>query len=126
MDKQRTIDRVVKARGIGIYSGNIVDVALFPAPDSHGIVFIRKDMPGKSVHAYSNTFIREDGCTCFENQGVEVMTVEHLMDALEELEIDNVLVELDTCEIPVYTYHPDPANPLIVVLNHTGVVTCME
>ena len=38
MDKQRTIDRVVKARGIGIYSGNIVDVALFPAPDSHGIV----------------------------------------------------------------------------------------
>ena len=258
MDKQRTIERVVKARGIGIYSGNIVDVALFPAPDSHGIVFIRKDMPGKSVHAYSNTFIREDGCTCFENQGVEVMTVEHLMDALEELEIDNVLVELDsfevpimdgttdpfkflilsacsadealkpkdvtesslhdqktirkvtqirgnsilggnsidmtlipapsnhgivfkcknagdklisaysntfthvsgytgfssqgievlvvkylmyalaelkidnvlieldTCEIPVYTYHPDPADPLIVVLNHTGVVTCME
>jgi UDP-3-O-acyl-N-acetylglucosamine deacetylase len=101
MSEQRTIERVVKARGIGIYSGNIVNIALFPAPNNHGIVFIRKDMPGKLVHAYSNTFIRENGCTCFENQGVKVVTVEHLMDALEELEIDNVLVELDTFEVPI-------------------------
>ena len=101
MAEQRTIERVVKARGIGVYSGYITNMTLFPAPNNIGIVFIRKDVPGKLINAYSNTRVHKDGCKSFEDKGVKVITVEYLMDAFEELEIDNVLVELDSFEVPI-------------------------
>ena len=38
MIKQRTIRKAVKARGIGIHSGNIVNMTLVPAEIDHGVV----------------------------------------------------------------------------------------
>ena len=101
MVKQRTIKKTVKARGVGIHSGKLVNLTLIPAKADHGVVFKRMDAGGKEVHAHS-AFVNEVVLsTGIESQGVKVSTVEHLMSALSALGIDNVMVELDSFEVPI-------------------------
>jgi UDP-3-O-[3-hydroxymyristoyl] N-acetylglucosamine deacetylase len=101
MVKQRTINKMVKARGVGIHSGKQVNLTLIPAKVDHGVVFKRMDAGGKEVHAHS-AFVNEVVLsTGLESQGVKVSTVEHLMSALSALGIDNVMVELDSFEVPI-------------------------
>ncbi len=101
MVKQRTINKTVKARGVGIHSGKQVNLTLIPAKPDHGVVFKRMDAGGKEVHAHS-AFVNEVVLsTGLESQGVKVSTVEHLMSALSALGIDNVMVELDSFEVPI-------------------------
>ena len=101
MVKQRTIKKTVKARGVGIHSGKLVNLALIPAKADHGVVFKRLDAGGKEVHAHS-AFVNEVILsTGLESQGVKVSTVEHLMSAFSALGIDNVMVELDSFEVPI-------------------------
>jgi len=101
MVKQRTIKKTVKARGVGIHSGKLVNLTLIPAKVDHGVVFKRMDAGGKEVHAHS-AFVNEVVLsTGLESQGVKVSTVEHLMSAFSALGIDNVMVELDSFEVPI-------------------------
>ncbi|MBE8189627.1 MAG: UDP-3-O-acyl-N-acetylglucosamine deacetylase [Candidatus Thioglobus sp.] len=101
MIKQRTIKKSVKARGIGIHSGNMVNMTLIPAKIDHGVVFRRMDVGGKLIRAH-NAFVNEVVLsTSLENKGVKVSTVEHLMSAFAALGIDNILVELDSFEVPI-------------------------
>ena len=101
MLKQRTIKKTVKARGVGIHSGRLVNLTLIPAKADHGVVFKRMDAGGKEVHAHS-AFVNEVVLsTGLESQGVKVSTVEHLMSAFSALGIDNVMVELDSFEVPI-------------------------
>ena len=101
MVKQRTIKKTVKARGVGIHSGKLVNLTLIPAKVDHGVVFKRLDAGGKEVHAHS-AFVNEVILsTGLESQGVKVSTVEHLMSAFSALGIDNVMVELDSFEVPI-------------------------
>ena len=101
MVKQRTINKMVKARGVGIHSGKQVNLTLIPAKVDHGVVFKRMDAGGKEVHAHS-AFVNEVVLsTGLESQGVKVSTVEHLMSAFSALGIDNVMVELDSFEVPI-------------------------
>ena len=101
MVKQRTIKKTVKARGVGIHSGKLVNLTLIPAKADHGVVFKRLDAGGKEVHAHS-AFVNEVILsTGLESQGVKVSTVEHLMSAFSALGIDNVMVELDSFEVPI-------------------------
>ncbi|MDP6103890.1 MAG: UDP-3-O-acyl-N-acetylglucosamine deacetylase [Gammaproteobacteria bacterium] len=101
MLKQRTIKKTVKARGVGIHSGKLVNLTLIPAKADHGVVFKRMDAGGKEVHAHS-AFVNEVVLsTGLESQGVKVSTVEHLMSAFSALGIDNVMVELDSFEVPI-------------------------
>ena len=53
MVKQRTIKKTVKARGVGIHSGKLVNMTLIPAESDHGVVFKRLDVGGRQVHAHS-------------------------------------------------------------------------
>jgi UDP-3-O-[3-hydroxymyristoyl] N-acetylglucosamine deacetylase len=47
MVKQRTIRKTVKARGVGIHSGKVVNLTLIPAEADHGVVFKRLDAGGR-------------------------------------------------------------------------------
>ena len=70
MVKQRTIKKTVKARGVGIHSGKVVNLTLIPAAEDHGVVFKRLDAGGRQVHAHS-AFVNEVVLsTGLENQGV--------------------------------------------------------
>ncbi len=118
MIKQRTVRKSVKARGIGIHSGNMVNMTLIPAESNHGIVFKRMDAGGKIVKAH-NAFVNEVVLsTSIENGGVKVSTVEHLMSAFSALGIDNILVELDSFEVPIMD---GSSAPFIFLVQSAGI-----
>jgi len=118
MVKQRTIKKIVKARGVGIHSGKLVNMTLIPAESDHGVVFKRLDVGGRQVHAHS-AFVNEVVLsTGLESQGVKVSTIEHLMSALSALGIDNVLVELDSFEVPIMD---GSSAPFVFLVQSAGI-----
>jgi len=118
MLKQRTIKKTVKARGVGIHSGKLVNMTLIPAESDHGVVFKRLDAGGRQVHAHS-AFVNEVVLsTGLESQGVKVSTIEHLMSAFSALGVDNVLVELDSFEIPIMD---GSSAPFVFLVQSAGI-----
>jgi len=118
MVKQRTIKKTVKARGVGIHSGKLVNMTLIPAESDHGVVFKRLDVGGRQVHAHS-AFVNEVVLsTGLESQGVKVSTIEHLMSALSALGVDNVLVELDSFEVPIMD---GSSAPFVFLVQSAGI-----
>ena len=118
MVKQRTIKKTVKARGVGIHSGKLVNMTLIPAESDHGVVFKRLDAGGRQVHAHS-AFVNEVVLsTGLESQGVKVSTIEHLMSALAALGVDNVLVELDSFEVPIMD---GSSAPFVFLVQSAGI-----
>ena len=118
MVKQRTIKKTVKARGVGIHSGKLLNLTLIPAESDHGVVFKRLDAGGRQVHAHS-AFVNEVVLsTGLESQGVKVSTIEHLMSALSALGVDNVLVELDSFEVPIMD---GSSAPFVFLVQSAGI-----
>ena len=100
---QKTINKIVKFEGIGLHSGKKVSMTLFPASPNTGIVFKRTDLKINNL-IYPSVYNVSSAsyCTKLTNEkGVSVSTVEHLMAALCGLGIDNLLIELDSEELPI-------------------------
>jgi UDP-3-O-[3-hydroxymyristoyl] N-acetylglucosamine deacetylase len=99
---QRTLADSVRCRGIGLHSGREVVMVIHPAPENHGIKFMRSDLPDNPViPARFNCVVDTSLATVVGTDGIIVSTVEHLMASLAGLSIDNALVELSAYEIPV-------------------------
>ena len=100
---QKTIKKNIKFEGIGLHSGKKVVMTLFPAQPNTGIIFKRSDLKNYNM-IYSSVFNVSNAsyCTKLTNEnGVTVSTVEHLMAALCGLGVDNLLVELNSEELPI-------------------------
>ena len=118
MVKQRTIKKSVQARGVGIHSGKTVNMKLLPAEPNHGIVFRRMDAGGKEVKAL-NVFVNELVLsTSLQDGDVKVSTVEHLMSAFSALGIDNIVVELDSFEVPIMD---GSSSPFVFLVQAAGI-----
>ena len=73
-----------------------------PAPDSHGYVFKRTDLPGKPViNALAEYVVDTSRGTTIEENGVRVSTIEHVLASFAGMGVDNVLVEIDGPETPI-------------------------
>jgi len=103
MVKQRTLKNPVQVTGVGLHTGERVDLALRPAPANSGIVFRRTDLsPVVEIRAEAHAVKDTRLSTCLENdQEIRVSTIEHLMSALAGLGVDNVIVELSSAEVPI-------------------------
>ncbi len=100
---QKTIKNFIKFKGIGLHSGKEVVMTLFPAPPNTGIIFKRSDLKNNNL-IYPSVFNVSSAsyCTKLSNEnGVSVSTVEHLMAALCGLGIDNLLIDLNSEELPI-------------------------
>ena len=102
MLQQRTLKALTKAVGVGMHSGQRVELTLRPAPPDTGIVFRRTDLPQPvdipvSAHAVSDTRM----ASTISNGTVKVLTVEHLMSACAGLGIDNLYVDITGEEVPI-------------------------
>ena len=100
---QKTIKKSIKFVGIGLHSGKKVEMILLPAQPNTGIIFKRSDLKNHNL-VYTSIFnvSKSSYCTKLSNDhGVTVSTVEHLMAALYGLGIDNLLVELNSEELPI-------------------------
>jgi len=100
---QKTIKNKVSFSGVALHSGLNVNVSLMPAVPNSGIIFKRVDLNENNLvypnfMNVTNTLLN----TTIENEfGVKISTIEHLMCALFGLGIDNVVVEIDSEEVPI-------------------------
>jgi len=100
---QKTIKSTISFNGIGLHSGKKVNMILSPASPNSGIVFKRSDLKKNNL-VYPSVFNVSSAsyCTKITNEyGVSVSTVEHLMAALCGLGIDNILIDLNSEELPI-------------------------
>ena len=100
---QKTISKKISFSGIGIHTGQNVNLTINPSLPNTGIIFKRVDLKSKNiiVPIYSNV-IDTTLCTTISNEyGIKVSTIEHLMGALYGIGIDNALIELDSQEVPI-------------------------
>ena len=101
---QKTVNSKISISGIGLHSGKNVNLNILPANPNEGINFKRVDIVNdeKIVSPLYNNVGDTNLCTTITNHaGVKVSTIEHLMAALYILGIDNVLIELDSHEVPI-------------------------
>jgi UDP-3-O-[3-hydroxymyristoyl] N-acetylglucosamine deacetylase len=120
MVKQRTLKNPVQVTGVGLHTGERVDLALRPAPANTGIVFRRVDLsPVVSIRAQAHAVHDTRLSTCLEKNGVRVSTIEHLMSAFAGLGIDNAVVELSSAEVPIMD---GSAGTFIFLLQSAGIV----
>jgi UDP-3-O-[3-hydroxymyristoyl] N-acetylglucosamine deacetylase len=100
---QKTIKNKISFSGVALHSGLNVNVSLMPAEPNSGIIFKRVDLNENNLvypnfMNVTNTLLN----TTIENEfGVKISTIEHLMCALFGLGIDNVVVEIDSEEVPI-------------------------
>ena len=99
---QRTLKTLTKAVGVGLHSGQRVELTLRPAQPDTGIVFRRTDLAEPvqiPVSALSVTDTRL--ASTISNGQAKVHTVEHLMSACAGLGIDNLVVDITAEEVPI-------------------------
>ena len=100
---QKTINRDIIFKGVGLHSGANVIMTVKPAEPNSGILFKRIDLKENNI-IVPNIFNVSSAvfCTTITNEsGVSISTIEHLMGALYGLGIDNALVEIDNQEVPI-------------------------
>jgi len=118
MDAQRTLRRHISCVGIGLHSGNKVNLTLKPAPADFGIRFRRTDLGNLEVPATVHNLAGIQLATGLAHNEVSVETVEHLLAALVSLGVDNVIVELNSPEVPIMD---GSAAPFIYLIQEAGV-----
>lgn len=100
--KQTTIAKETSLTGVGLHTGEDVTITFKPAPENHGYAFKRVDLEGEPIiEADANYVINTQRGTNLEKRGVKIQTSEHVLAALVGLEIDNVLIELNSPEPPI-------------------------
>lgn len=78
-------------------------ITFCPAPVGHGIVFQRVDLPGKpKILTRLESIQAMPRCTALRNGEIVVQTVEHLLSALYGGGVDNLLIEVDGPEVPIF------------------------
>ena len=117
---QRTLKTLTQAVGVGLHSGQRVELTLRPAAPDTGIVFRRVDLPEPvdiPVQAESVTDTRL-ASTISVGQA-KVFTVEHLMSACAGLGIDNLYIDITAEEVPILD---GSASSFVFLLQSAGIV----
>ena len=112
---QRTLASSISCSGVGVHSGKTVNLTINPAPENHGIKFVRTDLldsPG--ISALFKMVVDTSLATVIGYDGFIVSTIEHLMSAFSGLSVDNALVEVDAYEMPIMDGSAGPFADLIL------------
>ena len=118
--KQRTIKQEISFSGVGLHTGNRCTMTFKPAPEDHGIRFVRADLPGQpSVIADIDHVVDISRGTTLQDGEARVHTVEHVLAAFAGLQIDNMIVDLDNNEPPI---GDGSAMPYVEKLLEAGIV----
>jgi UDP-3-O-[3-hydroxymyristoyl] N-acetylglucosamine deacetylase len=116
---QRTLKSLTKAVGVGLHSGQRVELTLRPAAPDTGIVFRRVDLPQPvdipiSAQAVTDTRL----ASTISCGSAKVHTVEHLMSACAGLGIDNLYIDITAEEVPILD---GSASSFVFLLQSAGI-----
>ena len=117
--QQRTLKSITRAVGVGLHSGQRVELTLRPAAPDTGIVFRRVDLPEPvdipmTAEAVTDTRL----ASTVSNGGAKVQTVEHLMSACAGLGIDNLVIDITADEVPILD---GSASSFVFLLQSAGI-----
>ncbi|MDO9153217.1 MAG: UDP-3-O-acyl-N-acetylglucosamine deacetylase [Paludibacter sp.] len=118
MSKQNTIKNSFTLQGKGLHTGLNINLTFVPAPENHGIIIKRVDLPGQpAMEAVAENVAETVRGTVLKIDSMQVSTVEHAMAALYACKIDNCLLEVDAPEFPILD---GSAKIFIEKINKTG------
>jgi UDP-3-O-[3-hydroxymyristoyl] N-acetylglucosamine deacetylase/3-hydroxyacyl-[acyl-carrier-protein] dehydratase len=117
---QKTIKSESKIHGPGLFGGEEAKLVFKPAPANSGITFVRTDVPEPvRISAVASNIAERSRRTTLKKGAVSIETIEHCLAAVNALEIDNLIVEIDGSELPA----PDCSSAeYFKLLKHTGLV----
>ena len=99
---QRTLDKPISAAGVGLHTGQRVEMTLRPASEDIGIRFRRLDIdPAQEIQANAHNVTDTKLGTTITQNDASIMTVEHLLAAFSGLGIDNAYVDIHGPEVPI-------------------------
>ncbi len=100
--KQQTIKNEISLSGVGLHTGNTVNMTFKPAAVNHGFAFVRVDLEGKPIIGARAEYVTDTKRgTNLEKNGVQIQTSEHVLAAAVGLGIDNLIIEIDASEPPI-------------------------
>ena len=118
-DRQKTIAKTFSFKGVGLHTGRRCQAVFHPAPENHGIRFVRTDLPGKpEFRAVVDNVVDVIRGTTLGGPDERVYTIEHILSALHGLGIDNARIELSDNEPPVAD---GSALPFVRALKEAGI-----
>ena len=116
---QRTLKSFTRAVGVGLHSGQRVELTLRPAAPDTGIVFRRVDLPEPVDIVVSAEAVTDTRMATTVSAGVaKVQTIEHLMSAFAGLGIDNLYVDITADEVPILD---GSASSFVFLLQAAGI-----
>ncbi len=120
MKLQKTIKSEGRIHGRGLFGGEETKLVFRPAPADSGVTFVRTDVPEPvRISAVASNLAERSRRTTIKKGSVSIETIEHCLAAVNALEIDNVVVEVDGPELPA----PDcSCAEYFKVLKRAGVV----
>jgi UDP-3-O-[3-hydroxymyristoyl] N-acetylglucosamine deacetylase len=124
MLKQRTLQSITRAVGVGMHSGSKVELTLKPAPPDSGIVFRRVDLAQPveipvRFDSVSDTRMASTISAGGDPGAPKVQTIEHLMSACCGLGIDNLVIDITADEVPILD---GSAASFVFLLQSAGIV----
>ena len=120
MIQQRTLKSLTRAVGVGLHSGQRVELTLRPAAPDTGIVFRRIDLPDPVDIRVSATAVTDTRmASTLSCRNAKVHTVEHLMSACAGLGVDNLYVDITAEEVPILD---GSAASFVFLLQSAGIV----
>jgi len=116
---QRTIKTLTQAVGVGLHSGQRVELTLRPALPDTGIVFRRIDLPEPvDIHVNAQSVTDTRLASTISSGPAKVHTVEHLMSACAGLGIDNLIIDITAEEVPILD---GSASSFVFLLQSAGI-----
>ncbi len=100
---QSTLKKAVTLKGIGVHSGCSSVVKICPADIGCGIVFKRCGLDGteKVFQAHASQTGTTELSTVLGQGDLRVETIEHLMAAIAAYNLDNLVIEVSSHELPI-------------------------
>ena len=117
--QQRTLKSISRAVGVGLHSGQRVELTLRPAPADTGIVFRRVDLPEPAeIRMTAESVTDTRLASTVSTGGAKVQTVEHIMSACAGLGIDNLYIDITADEVPILD---GSASSFVFLLQSAGI-----
>ncbi len=101
MEYQKTIKRAIGCSGIGLHSGRSVNLRMLPAEANTGVIFRRTDLANAEIKVVQDFITQVHYATSISNGKIKLFTVEHLLAALYGLGVNNIIIEMNSDEVPI-------------------------
>jgi len=99
---QKTLANSTTISGIGLHTGERINMTLRPADANNGIVFHRRLGDRMvTIEATAGNVVDTRLATVLGKGAVRISTVEHLLSALAAYGIDNLHIDIDGPEVPI-------------------------